>query len=395
MRKFILSVLLSATAMLPVAAQEAMPTPSAEGSTGASPITVPIVVASDLFDRAGTAFDAGDYAAAISAYSQFILLNPTYAEAYYSRAVSYTALNRFDDALADLQTALDLPAPSTELTGRVHLVRANIYLQQGKLDAVLPELDAAIEAAPDLSDAYLRRGAFYAAQEDYQKALPDYNELVRLVPDDAGAYNERGYVQAQLGDLKAALADYSEAVRLSPDEAGGYANRAGVYMEQENYELALTDLSEALRLRPDAVGLYLQRGMVQSLLGNTALAAADYLDWIRSQQENTDAKQVLRPGESQVVELDQGMVYVFSFEGRAGQTVTLTATSRTAGATDPLIVLLNPHGDPIAADDDSGGSYDAALTDFVLPEDGVYGLVVSHAGGGSDGAVRVQMTVAP
>jgi tetratricopeptide (TPR) repeat protein len=395
MRKFILFALLSAAAALPAAAQDATPTPSAESAPSQTPITVPVVVAGDVFDRAGTAFDAGDYQTAISEYSLFILLNPGFAEAYYSRGVSYAALNLLDDALADLQTALDLPAPSAELTGRAHLVRFSVYLQQGKETEAMTEADAAIAAAPDLSDAYYNRGAFYAAQNDYARALTDYNEMVRLLPDDPGAFNERGHLHVQMGDLQAAMDDYSEVVRLSPEEAGGYANRAGIYIEQQAYELALTDLTEALRLRPDAVGLYLQRGMVQSLLGNTALAAADYLDWIQSQQKNTDATHLLRSGESQVVELDQGMVYVFSFEGRAGQTVTLSATSRTAGVTDPLLVLLNPQGDPIAADDDSGGNYDAALTDLVLPIDGIYGLVVSHAGGGSDGAVRVLLTAAP
>lgn len=60
----------------------------------------------------------------------------------------------------------------------------------------------------------------------------------------------------------------------------------------------------------------------------------------------------------------------------------------------PLILLCGEQaGNPLAADDDSGGNFDAAISDFSLPADGSYIAVLSHAGGGSAGAVRVLLEI--
>jgi hypothetical protein len=57
-----------------------------------------------------------------------------------------------------------------------------------------------------------------------------------------------------------------------------------------------------------------------------------------------------------------------------------------------LIVLLDPNGDPIAGDDDSGTQLDSLISSFELPTDGTYTLLVSHAGGGSEGDIELSLT---
>jgi len=62
---------------------------------------------------------------------------------------------------------------------------------------------------------------------------------------------------------------------------------------------------------------------------------------------------------------------------------------------DPIFVLIGPDGDAITADDDGGigdeETLNAAVREFELPENGTYLLVVSHAGGGSYGEVKVKV----
>ena len=107
---------------------------------------------------------------------------------------------------------------------------------------------------------------------------------------------------------------------------------------------------------------------------------------------NTDLS--LRPGESQVIQLAAGKFYVFGYRGKAGQKVTITASARSGESVDPLLVLLDSQAVPLVGDDDGGGNFDAAITDYTLPTDGVYGIVVGYAGGSTDGAVRVLLNVA-
>ena len=69
-------------------------------STG-SPVALP-----ELLQRANEAYAAGDDKQAIIDYSLFILLNPTFSQAYYNRALSYEATGDLNQAIQDLGRAL-------------------------------------------------------------------------------------------------------------------------------------------------------------------------------------------------------------------------------------------------------------------------------------------------
>lgn len=82
-----------------------------------------------------------------------------------------------------------------------------------------------------------------------------------------------------------------------------------------------------------------------------------------------------------LTELDEA--HNWSFQGTSGQTVTITAVGQ--GETDPRIKLLDPNGNVIAEDDDSGGGAsgrDATLT-TTLPSDGLYTVRVDVFRGGT------------
>ncbi len=57
------------------------------------------------------------------------------------------------------------------------------------------------------------------------------------------------------------------------------------------------------------------------------------------------------------------------FNGTSGQTVTITAIG--VGETDPRIKLIDPSGNVIAEDDDSGGGWNSLII-ATLPTDGTY-----------------------
>lgn len=70
---------------------------------------------------------------------------------------------------------------------------------------------------------------------------------------------------------------------------------------------------------------------------------------------------------------------LFTFDGTAGDKVTISVTQITDGF-DPYIVLLGPRGEVVAADDDSGDvSLSALIEDVELPTDGSYLIQVSSA----------------
>lgn len=83
-----------------------------------------------------------------------------------------------------------------------------------------------------------------------------------------------------------------------------------------------------------------------------------------------------------------GRSHVFTFEGRAGQFVTLRMR-RTSGSIDPLLTLYSPTGAALATDDNGGGGSTALLRNILLFDDGLYSVQAS--GGGYPGAYEISL----
>jgi hypothetical protein len=71
---------------------------------------------------------------------------------------------------------------------------------------------------------------------------------------------------------------------------------------------------------------------------------------------------------------EPGDTATFQFEAQAGDRFLITVLSE---AFDPFVALLDESEIELTSDDDSAGSRNAMISDFVAPEDGTYTIVVS------------------
>lgn len=68
--------------------------------------------------------------------------------------------------------------------------------------------------------------------------------------------------------------------------------------------------------------------------------------------------------------------------------MTLTTSTQPNQQIDLLLILADNQLKPLTADDDSGGNMNAAITNYVLPANGSYSVILSHAGGNPNGNVN-------
>jgi hypothetical protein len=66
----------------------------------------------------------------------------------------------------------------------------------------------------------------------------------------------------------------------------------------------------------------------------------------------------------------------WTLSGTAGQSLTIWCSPASGSEADPRIKLLDPNGNEIASDDDSGGDYSAVISNLVLPSTGTYRIQV-------------------
>ncbi len=81
----------------------------------------------------------------------------------------------------------------------------------------------------------------------------------------------------------------------------------------------------------------------------------------------------------------------YTFEGEAGQVVTITLTSE---AFDTYLRLQDPTGFELAYDDDSAGNLDSRIGPYTLPNNGTYTILVESFGGSSGGSYRLSLSTA-
>lgn len=236
--------------------------------------------------------------------------------------------------------------------------------------------------------ALFYRAYSYAEMGDYDRAMADYNTLLQLDPKDGPAYNNRGNLFYQEGDYEKALADYDLSI-----EMGGrgleipFYNRGLMRYEMGDYEQAIADLSESIYLLPAYADAYLARAGVYEVMDNSA-AYADWAEWVELIRQQT----IEPAGDSGALRMSEGLVYEISFEAEAGQVVRAAARTRAGAEVDPLIVILGTDSRAVAGDDDSGVNLDAVVR-YETTSNGTYTLLVTHAGGGSEGEILLTLTL--
>lgn len=141
------------------------------------------------------------------------------------RAVAYTVLQNYPDAIADLDVVIR--SDSTVMLAFwqravCQTMMNNFNLSQG--------IDARLKTA---------------------KALDDFSKAISLAPNNAYLYYDRASLQVASGNTGEAIEDYSSAVRIEPHMAEAYYNRGLLYYAQGDKKSAAKDLSKAGEL-----GLY-------------------------------------------------------------------------------------------------------------------------------------------
>jgi tetratricopeptide (TPR) repeat protein len=378
---FIFSLGIMMATWVPLYAQDA----SGQGTTK--------ILGVDVYQRATQELQNQQYAQAVSDFSLVILLNPTFVDPYLQRANAYIQLKNYDLALVDLNHLINQPLIDASIRGQAFTARAELSRDQNNMEAAIADYDAAIKLMPDDAKAYFERGVIYYVQAEYEKAFKDMTQVVSIRQDFPPAYYILGVVNNQLKQYADAVKQFDTYIKVQPDDYQGYAERARAFIQQEEYQKALTDLNQALKLGGRDVSLILRRGLVQQKLGDEQASADDYLTWVKTNIKDEKNNLVLRPGESQVIPMGAGLAYIFAFDGRAGDKVTLTTSTQPNQQIDSLLILADDQLKPLTADDDSGGNMNAAITNYVLPATGSYSVILSHAGGNPNGNVRLLLNV--
>ena len=164
----------------------------------------------DATSRGNDFYFAKDYAQALAAYDEAVMLNPNYAEAYNNRGIVKYELGQYAEAISNYTMAIKLN--------------------------------------PQFFFALNNRGNARAALGQFQDAEQDLKAALRLNNNNATIHNNLGSVYYSLKNYDAALDEYTQAIQLNPNFAEAYYNRGAIYYGQKKYLEALADIRKSLNL---------------------------------------------------------------------------------------------------------------------------------------------------
>ncbi len=292
------------------------------------------------------------------------------------------------------------PAPPVEDKSDVIAeMEAIIAAQEAALQEAADVIARAAEAASVptgfLSASAAKNMAWSSlSNEEYRSAIALYDALVADGEADLHTIFARGYAYSMIDEHGLAAQDYSVVLQQNAEDLASLNNRCWAFSEIGEYDRALADCDKLMTLAPDADYPYLNRGIVYEKMGDMSRAMKDYVEWIKRIKTNVIRNDNLAWEGSLDVPMSEGIVYVFPFTASADQEIVISAISSQRDLdADPLVLILDPDGLPLTANDDTGEWWDSYVQ-FRAPVSGEYALVMTHAGGSTEGRVEVSFDIA-
>lgn len=138
--------------------------------------------------------------------------------------------------------------------------RSHVYLEMQRYKEALADLNNILSKRENHEDAYVNRGLCYYQLGERHKALADFSKAIALNTARPEAYYLRGNLLEQSGEWKQAGQDFTQFLLLRPNETNALLARARCHMKLNAYETALGDLDKIVLLEPRNVKLLELRG---------------------------------------------------------------------------------------------------------------------------------------
>lgn len=164
----------------------------------------------------------GQYDRAIEAYDHLLKYSPTSSGVLIARAYDLLILHRFDEAMANLNTAVD----EGPVKWQGDALSARCYARtvaDKDLDAALTDCNKALESQSDDSGYLWHRAFLYYRMGKFAAAKADLDKVLAIDSDDADPRYVRGLVRTRSGDAAGGGADIAAAEKLDPKIADTYA----------------------------------------------------------------------------------------------------------------------------------------------------------------------------
>ena len=215
--------------------------------------------------------DSGDYEGVVNIVNRINKEGQLSAQAYEARGWSKYMLCEYDNALKDLNNALEIDRNLTQ----AYVGRAFTFSKAGKFKESEKDWTEVLRRNANFHAARLERAVARREIGDFQASIRDCNKLLKAGKDKVKAFNTRGLCHEELGLVDEAIEDFMSAYNLS-GEPGYLWNTGNIYMRNNDFEKAIAIYDQIIEFDPNFVGAYTTRGRCKFLQGKEDKAREDF-----------------------------------------------------------------------------------------------------------------------
>jgi serine/threonine protein kinase/Tfp pilus assembly protein PilF len=132
---------------------------------------------------------------------------------------------------------------------RPHFDLALYYQRHNKIDEAIAELNTALELDPNYGYAINQLAYIYAGQRDFERALEYFRRYASISPGDANPFDSMGETLFRMGRLDEAIEKFKEALEVKPDFGSDW-KISYIYAFKQDYEEAMRWLDQFISMAP-------------------------------------------------------------------------------------------------------------------------------------------------
>ena len=185
---------------------------------------------------------------ALTAYRAVQQANPNDPDIYYFIALASSGQGNLDQQEIN---ASDSIRKGTKYAGEAHFLLGDALQKRKRFEEAASEFQKAIEAKPDIYEAYANMADAYRSLNRFDDAIAAANKGLSVFKDDGNLYTSLSWFYSLAERHQEAISAGLQAIKFAPNQSMGYTNLCRAYNDTKQYQLALKACNDALKIHPN------------------------------------------------------------------------------------------------------------------------------------------------